>query len=46
MQPVVHFKNVNKSYGASLAVDDLDLAVAPGQFVTLLGPPVAANPRH
>lgn len=38
MQPVVHFKNVNKSYGASLAVDDLDLAVAPGQFVTLLGP--------
>ncbi len=38
MQPVVHFKNVNKSYGTSVAVDDLDLAVAPGQFVTLLGP--------
>ena len=38
MQPVVHFKNVNKSYGALTAVDDLDLSIAPGQFVTLLGP--------
>lgn len=38
MQPVVHFKNVNKSYGPALAVDDLDLAIEPGQFVTLLGP--------
>lgn len=38
MQPVVHFRNVNKYYGTSLAVDNLDLAIAPGQFVTLLGP--------
>jgi spermidine/putrescine transport system ATP-binding protein len=38
MQPVVHFRNVNKSYGSSLAVDNLDLAIEPGQFVTLLGP--------
>ncbi len=38
MQPVVHFKNVNKYYGGLPAVDDLDLAVEPGQFVTLLGP--------
>ena len=38
MQPVVHFKNVNKYYGSSLAVENLDLSVAPGQFVTLLGP--------
>ncbi|HEV7322134.1 MAG TPA: ABC transporter ATP-binding protein [Ensifer sp.] len=38
MQPVVHFKNINKSYGALTAVDDLDLSIAPGQFVTLLGP--------
>lgn len=38
MQPVVYFKNVNKSYGALTAVDDLDLAIEPGQFVTLLGP--------
>ncbi len=38
MQPVVHFKNVNKSYGSALAVDELDLAIEPGQFVTLLGP--------
>ncbi len=38
MQPVVHFRNVNKYYGSSLAVDNLDLAIEPGQFVTLLGP--------
>ncbi|WEJ19135.1 ATP-binding cassette domain-containing protein (plasmid) [Sinorhizobium sp. K101] len=38
MQPVVHFKNVNKYYGGLPAVDGLDLAVEPGQFVTLLGP--------
>ncbi|CUX03482.1 MULTISPECIES: ABC transporter ATP-binding protein [Agrobacterium] len=38
MQPVVHFKDVNKYYGPSLAVENLDLAIEPGQFVTLLGP--------
>ncbi|WP_411037591.1 ABC transporter ATP-binding protein [Shinella sp. BYT-45] len=38
MQPVVHFKNVNKVYGTLAAVENLDLAIAPGQFVTLLGP--------
>jgi spermidine/putrescine transport system ATP-binding protein len=38
MQPVVHFKNVNKLYGELPAVEDLDLAIEPGQFVTLLGP--------
>jgi spermidine/putrescine transport system ATP-binding protein len=38
MPPVVHFRNVNKYYGTALAVDNLDLAIDPGQFVTLLGP--------
>ena len=38
MQPVVQFRNVNKYYGSALAVDSLDLAIEPGQFVTLLGP--------
>ena len=38
MQPVVHFKNVNKLYGSLAAVENLDLAIEPGQFVTLLGP--------
>ncbi|MCX8998305.1 ABC transporter ATP-binding protein [Rhizobiaceae bacterium BDR2-2] len=38
MQPVVHFKDVNKYYGAAPAVENLDLAIEPGQFVTLLGP--------
>ena len=38
MPPVVHFRNVNKFYGSALAVDNLELAIDPGQFVTLLGP--------
>ena len=38
MQPVVHFKNVTKLYGTQPAVQDLDLSITPGQFVTLLGP--------
>ena len=38
MQPVVHFKNVTKFYGAMPAVEELDLAIGAGQFVTLLGP--------
>jgi spermidine/putrescine transport system ATP-binding protein len=38
MQPVVHFKDVSKYYGTSLAVENLDLPIEQGQFVTLLGP--------
>lgn len=38
MQPVVQFKNVNKYYGSSAAVHDLNLEIEPGQFITLLGP--------
>ncbi|MBB4122819.1 ABC transporter ATP-binding protein [Martelella radicis] len=38
MQPLVHFKNVNKYYGKSLAVNNLDLKIERGKFVTLLGP--------
>ena len=38
MQPVVQFKNVNKYYGSSAAVHDLNLEIDPGQFITLLGP--------
>ncbi|MGH6762130.1 MAG: ABC transporter ATP-binding protein [Phyllobacterium sp.] len=38
MEPVVQFRNVNKYYGAARAVDNLDLDIGAGQFVTLLGP--------
>ena len=34
----VHFKNVSKSFGPSLVVDDLTLSVGDGEFVVLLGP--------
>ncbi len=37
--PHVHFRNVQKSYdGVRLVVKDLDLAIAKGEFVTMLGP--------
>ncbi len=34
----VRFVGVGKSYGTVRAVSDIDIAIAPGQFVTLLGP--------
>ncbi|EXL01987.1 ABC transporter ATP-binding protein [Aquamicrobium defluvii] len=38
MEPVVQFDNVKKCYGSHVAVDDLNLSIEPGKFVTLLGP--------
>jgi spermidine/putrescine transport system ATP-binding protein len=38
MEPVVKFENVTKSYGSHIAVENLDLAIERGKFVTLLGP--------
>ncbi|BCG76678.1 ABC transporter ATP-binding protein [Mesorhizobium sp. 113-3-3] len=34
----VHIKNVTKSFGENVAVDGLDLHIADGEFVVLLGP--------
>jgi len=34
----VHIKNVTKSFGDHAAVDGLDLSIADGEFVVLLGP--------
>ena len=33
----VHFENVSKSFGATVALSDFNLDIAPGEFVTLLG---------
>ena len=38
MAAIVHFQNVTKSFGGLPAVDDLDLAIEAGRFITLLGP--------
>ncbi len=38
MQPVVQFQNVTKAYGQAVAVNDLNLSIEQGAFVTLLGP--------
>jgi len=38
-QPFVHFDGVQKSYdGETLVVKNLNLEIAPGEFVTMLGP--------
>ena len=38
-QPIVHFVGVEKSYdGLTRVVDDLDLEIQRGEFLTLLGP--------
>ena len=34
----VAFRGVRKDFGAFTAINDLDLAIAPGELVTLLGP--------
>lgn len=38
MEPVVKFENVTKSFGHFVAVEDLNLSIERGKFVTLLGP--------
>jgi putative spermidine/putrescine transport system ATP-binding protein len=37
-QGAIELRQVSKSYGDVVAVDQLDLTVQPGEFVTLLGP--------
>lgn len=37
-QPAVWAKNLTRSFGKTVAVDGVDLAVAPGEFYGLLGP--------
>jgi iron(III) transport system ATP-binding protein len=37
-RPMVELDRLQKNFGAERAVNDVDLKVAPGEFVTLLGP--------
>ena len=37
-EPALQLASLTKRFGALTAVDAIDLAVAPGEFVTLLGP--------
>lgn len=36
--PLLELRGITKRYGRVVAVDSIDLAVGPGEFVTLLGP--------
>jgi ABC-2 type transport system ATP-binding protein len=38
MSPAIEVENVSKSYGGLKALDDVSLAIAPGEFFGLLGP--------
>ena len=38
LDPIVRFEAVTKRFGDTLAVDQLDLDIARGEFITLLGP--------
>jgi putative spermidine/putrescine transport system ATP-binding protein len=38
MEPHLVLRGIRKSFGRTVAVDGLDLTVAPGEFVALLGP--------
>ena len=37
MEPIIEFEHVRKSYGEKTVLDDFSLAVAPGDFVTIVG---------
>ncbi len=37
-EPALQLASLTKRFGVLTAVDAIDLAVAPGEFVTLLGP--------
>ena len=37
--PAIEFQSVSKTYGGQKAVDDLTLAIEPGRFTVLCGPP-------
>ena len=36
--PLIELKNISKSFGKSLIIDDLSLTVEENEFITLLGP--------
>ena len=38
MRPIVEFKGVTRAYGPRLALDDVDLALEPGELTFLVGP--------
>ena len=37
-QPYIEFRKVSKVFGSLTVVDDLDLTINKGEFVSLLGP--------
>lgn len=38
MTPIIEFKNLEKSFGKTKAVDNISLSIAPGKIIGLLGP--------
>ena len=42
----LELRDIRKSFGGVLVVDDVSLAVAPGELISILGPSGAARPRR
>lgn len=38
LQAALQFRDLRKSYGSVVALDNINLSIAPGEFMTLLGP--------
>ena len=38
VKPIISFRNITKRWGSTVAVDNVSLDIAPGEFFALLGP--------
>ena len=38
VKPIISFRNISKRWGSAVAVDNVSLDIAPGEFFALLGP--------
>ena len=37
MSPIIKFKDINKSYGSTVILDNFNLEIEKGEFITMIG---------